>query len=170
MEKHGGRDAFIVTGDPGCMVRAQLSPYTLLDVKHSLGSSIGVAAGLAVSQQRSGTGKRVVALSGDSGFLHSGLAGLVDAVHTGAPLTVVILDNGTTALSGGQPHPASGIDARRAPQQAVDLAALVRACGVEAVRIADIDCGDDIRAAVEAGLQAEGVAVVIARGKCPRWA
>jgi len=170
MEKHGGRDAFIVTGDPGCMVRAQLPPYTLLDVKHSLGSSIGVAAGLAVCQQRSGTGKRVVALLGDSGFLHSGLAGLVDAVHTGAPLTVVILDNGTTALSGGQPHPASGIDARRAPQQAVDLAALVRACGVEAVRIADIDCGDDIRAAVEAGLQAEGVAVVIARGKCPRWA
>ena len=170
MEKHGGRDAFIVTGDPGCMVRAQLPPYTLLDVKHSLGSSIGVAAGLAVSQQRSGTGKRVVALSGDSGFLHSGLAGLVDAVHTGAPLTVVILDNGTTALSGGQPHPASGINARRASQQAVDLAALVRACGVEAVRIADIDCGDDIRAAVEAGLQAEGVAVVIARGKCPRWA
>jgi len=111
----------------------------------------------------------VIALSGDSGFLHSGLAGLVDAVHTGAPLTVVVLDNGTTALSGGQPHPASGIDARRAPQRAVDLAALVRACGVEAVRIADIDCGDDIRAAVEAGLQAEDVAVVIARGKCRRW-
>ncbi|MBN2390275.1 MAG: hypothetical protein JXR84_06115 [Anaerolineae bacterium] len=169
MEKYGGRDAFIVTGDPGCMVRAQLPPYTLLDVKHSLGSSIGVAAGLAVSQQRSSTGKRVIALSGDSGFLHSGLAGLVDAVHTGASLTVIILDNGTTALSGGQPHPASSVDARRVPQRAVELAALVRACGVEDVRIADIDCGDDIRAAVAAGLQAEDVAVVIARGKCPRW-
>jgi indolepyruvate ferredoxin oxidoreductase alpha subunit len=169
MDAHGGRDAFIVTGDPGCMVRAQLPPYTLLDVKHSLGSSIGLAAGLAVSQQRSGAGKRVIALSGDSGVLHSGLAGLVDAVHTGASLTVFILDNGTTALSGGQPHPASGVDARRAPQRAVDLAALMRACGVENVRIADIDRGDDIRAAVEAGIQADGIAVVIARGKCPRW-
>jgi len=170
MDTHGGRDAFIVTGDPGCMVRAQLPPYALLDIKHSLGSSIGVAAGLAASQQRGGAGKRVIALSGDSGFLHSGLAGLVDAVHTGAPLTVLILDNGTTALSGGQPHPASSIDARHAPQQAVDLAAMARACGVADVRVADIDRGDDIRAAVEAALQAEGVAVIIARGKCPRWA
>jgi len=169
MEEYGGRDAFIVTGDPGCMVRAQLPPYALLDVKHSLGSSIGLAAGLAVSQQRAATGKRVIALAGDSGFLHSGLAGLMDAVHTGAPLTVLILDNGTTALSGGQPHPASGMDARHAPRQAVDLAAMVRACGVDNVRVADIDRDDDIRAAVEAGLQAEGVAVVIARGKCPRW-
>ncbi|MGC9395608.1 MAG: thiamine pyrophosphate-dependent enzyme [Anaerolineae bacterium] len=169
MDAHGGRDAFIVTGDPGCMVRAQLPPYTLLDVKHSLGSSIGLAAGLAVSQQRSGAGKRVIALVGDSGVLHSGLAGLVDAVHTGAPLTIIILDNGTTALSGGQPHPASGVDARRAPQRAVDLAALVRACGVEDVFVADIDRGDDICPAVEAGLQAEGVAVVIACGKCRRW-
>jgi indolepyruvate ferredoxin oxidoreductase alpha subunit len=169
MAEHRGRDAFIVTGDPGCMVRAQLPPYMLLDVKHSLGSSIGLAAGLAVSQQRSGAGKHVIALSGDSGFLHSGLAGLVDAVHTGAPLTIIILDNGTTALSGGQPHPASAIDVRRAPQQAVDLAALVRACGVEDVRIADIDRGDDIRAAVEVGLHAKGVAVVIARWKCSRW-
>ncbi len=169
MEEHGGRDAFIVTGDPGCMVRAQLPPYALLDVKHSLGSSIGLAAGLAASQQRSATSKRVIALAGDSGFLHSGLAGLVDAAHTGVAMTILILDNGTTALSGGQPHPASGMDARHTPQQAVDLAALVRACGVADVRVADIDRGDDIRAAVEAGLQANGVAAIIARGKCPRW-
>jgi indolepyruvate ferredoxin oxidoreductase alpha subunit len=169
MEEHGGRDAFIVTGDPGCMVRAQLPPYALLDVKHSLGSSIGLAAGLAMSQQRSGTGKRVIALVGDSGFLHSGLAGLIDAVQTGVALTLLILDNGTTALSGGQPHPASGMDARRMPQPAVDLAALARACGVADVRVADIDHGGDIRSAAEAGLRAGGVAVVIARGKCPKF-
>jgi len=169
MERHGGRDAFIVTGDPGCMVRAQLPPYTLLDVKHSLGSSIGLAAGLALSQQRLGAGKRVIALAGDSGFLHSGLAGLMDAVHAGASLTVFLLDNGTTALSGGQPHPATGVDARNAPRKAVDIAALVRACGVDKVQIANIDHGDDICAAVEAGLQAEGVTVVIARGQCHRW-
>jgi indolepyruvate ferredoxin oxidoreductase alpha subunit len=169
MAEHGERDAFIVTGDPGCMVRAQLPPYTLLDVKHSLGSSIGLAAGLAMSQERCGAGKRVIALSGDSGFLHSGLAGLIDAAHTGASLTVVILDNGTTALTGGQPHPATGMDARHMPQQAVDLTALVRACGVDNVQVADINRGDDIRAAVEMGIQSEGVVVIIAHGKCRRW-
>jgi indolepyruvate ferredoxin oxidoreductase alpha subunit len=169
MDAHGGRDAFIVTGDPGCMVKAQMPPYELLDVKNSLGSSIGTAAGLAVSQQRANGNRHVVALAGDSAFLHSGLGGLVDAARIGAPLLVIILDNGTTALSGGQPHPATGMDARRAPKGAVDMETLVRAAGVDFVRAVDVNRGNDVHAVIEAGLQYDGVAVVIARGPCVRW-
>lgn len=169
MAQHGGQGNFIVTGDPGCMVKAQMPPYRLLDVKNSLGASVGMAAGLAVSQQREDTGRHVVALAGDSAFLHSGFGGLVDAVRTGAPLLVLILDNGTTALSGGQPHPGTGVDARRAPTRAVDLATLSRAAGVSFVRVVDVDRGDDARAMIEAGLQVDGVAVVVVRGQCVRW-
>lgn len=169
MARNGGRDAFIVTGDPGCMVKAQMPPYELLDVKNSLGSSVGMAAGLAVSQKRAGGDRHVVALAGDSAFLHSGFGGLVDAARIGAPLLVIILDNGTTALSGGQPHPATGMDARRAPKGAVDVEALVRAAGVDFVSVVDVDGSDDIRVVIEAGLQFDGVAVVIARGPCVRW-
>lgn len=165
----GGRDKVTVVGDPGCMVRAQLPPYELLDVKHSLGSSIGVAAGIALSQAKAGTGKRVVALSGDSGFLHSGFSGLVDATRAGAKMLVLILDNGTTALSGGQPHPASRADARGRPRCAVDLAALAREAGAGVVQVVDLDHGEDIRAAIERGMNFDGVAVVIARQQCPRW-
>ena len=165
----GGRDKVIVAGDPGCMVRAQLPPYELLDVKHSLGSSIGVAAGIALSQAKAGTGKRVVALSGDSGFLHSGFSGLVDATRAGAKMLVLILDNGTTALSGGQPHPASRVDARGRPRRAVDLAALAREAGAGVVQVIDLDHGEDIRTAIERGMNFDGVAVVIARQQCPRW-
>ena len=100
MERMGGRDQFIVVGDPGCMVRAQLPPYKLMDVKNSLGSGIGMAAGLALSHTRHGTGKRIVALAGDSGFLHSGFNGLLDAVRVAARMLVLVLDNGITALSG----------------------------------------------------------------------
>ena len=83
VERFGGRDEFIVVGDPGCMVRAQAMSYKLLDVKNSLGSSIGVAAGIALSQGRGGharggadgSGKRVVAICGDSSFLHSDFGG-----------------------------------------------------------------------------------------------
>lgn len=173
----GGRDEVIVVGDPGCMVRAQLPPYELLDVKTSLGSSIGMAAGIALSTHNpepveglgSGTGKRVVALCGDSGFLHSGFSGLVDATRMGVRMLALILDNGTTALSGGQPHPASRIDARGRPRHAVDLAALAREAGAGLVQVVDLDRGEDIRAAIEMGMDFDGVAVVIARGQCPWW-
>jgi indolepyruvate ferredoxin oxidoreductase alpha subunit len=181
-----GRDEVIVVGDPGCMVRAQLPPYELLDVKNSLGSSIAMAAGIALSLRcpepiertcpelaegsERHAGKRVVALCGDSGFLHSGLYGLVDAARVGAPLLVLILDNGTTALSGGQPHPASSVDARGRPQRAVDLAGLAREAGAGMVCVVDLDRGQGIQSAIEMGMNFDGVAVVIARGRCPRWA
>jgi len=169
IEQLGGRDEVIVVGDPGCMVRAQLPPYKLMDVKNSLGSSIGMAAGVALSSSKRGVGKRVVALCGDSGFLHSGFSGLVDAARIGATMLVLLLDNGTTALSGGQPHPASRVDARGRPQRAVDLAALAREAGAGKVRLVDLDHGEDIRAAIEMGMDFDGVAVVIARGRCLRW-
>jgi indolepyruvate ferredoxin oxidoreductase alpha subunit len=84
-------------------------------------------------------------------------------------MLVLILDNGTTALSGGQPHPASGADARRRPRRAVDMAALAREAGAGMVQVVDLDHGEDIRAAIEMGMDFDGVAVVIARGQCPRW-
>jgi indolepyruvate ferredoxin oxidoreductase alpha subunit len=165
----GGRDEVIVVGDPGCLVRAQLPPYELLDVKTSLGSSIGMAAGIVLSMSGSSTRKRVVALCGDSALLHSGFSGLVDATRVGVTMLVLILDNGTTALSGGQPHPASQMDARERPRLAVDLAALAREAGAGIVQVVDLDHGGDIRAAIAMGVDFDGVAVVIARGQCPRW-
>jgi indolepyruvate ferredoxin oxidoreductase alpha subunit len=163
METRGGREQFIVLGDPGCMVHAQMPPYQLLDVKHSLGASIGMAAGLALDGV---TGRRVVALCGDSGFLHTGLGGLVDAARLDISLLVLLLDNGTTALSGQQPHPASPVDAQGRPRRPVDLAALAHAAGAGLVQVVDVDQGQDLHAALENGLDWEGVAVVIARGQC----
>jgi indolepyruvate ferredoxin oxidoreductase alpha subunit len=169
IEELGGRGEVVVIGDPGCMVRAQLPPYRLMDVKNSLGSSIGMATGVSLGLEQRGERKRVVALVGDSSFLHSGFAGLVDAARVGATMMVLLLDNGTTALSGGQPHPASQADARGGPQRGVDLAALARDAGAEEVLVVDLDRGEGIRPAIERGMNTDGVAVVIARGRCPRW-
>jgi indolepyruvate ferredoxin oxidoreductase alpha subunit len=165
----GDREDVIITGDPGCMVRAQMPPYKLMDVKNSLGSNVAMAAGIALSQAKRGTGKRVVSVCGDSGFLHSGFDGLVDAARIGVQMLVLLLDNGTTALSGGQPHPASRMDVRGRPQRAVDLAALARAAGAGTVQVVDLNHGEDILGAIRSGMDFNGVAVVIARGQCPRW-
>ena len=169
IDRSGGRDGVIVVGDPGCMVRAQLPPYRLMDVKTSLGSGIGMAAGVALGQAKRGEGKRVVALCGDSGFLHSGFNGLVDAVRAGASMLVLILDNGTTALSGGQPHPASRADARGRPRRAVDMVALAREAGAGMVRLVDLDLGEDVQGAIEKAIYFDGIAVIVARGRCSRW-
>ena len=166
MDRCGGRDAFIVVGEPGCMVRAQLPPYQLLDLKNSLGSSVGMATGVALSEP----GAAVVALCGDSAFLHSGLPALIDAVQLGVRLLLIILDNSTTALSGGQPHPASGVDVWGRSRRAVDLVALTGAAGAASVQVVDLDQGEPIEAPIERGLEREGVTVIIARGRCPRWA
>jgi indolepyruvate ferredoxin oxidoreductase alpha subunit len=161
-----GRDEVIVTGDPGCMVRAQGSPYYLMDVKNSLGSGIGMGAGLSFSLAKQSEQKHIVALCGDSGFFHSGFNGLMDAARLGINMFVLILDNGTTALSGLQPHPGSGVDARGNPRKAIRLEGLAQEAGAKTVKVINLDRGEKPHAAIEAGMQAEGVNVVIARGKC----
>jgi indolepyruvate ferredoxin oxidoreductase, alpha subunit len=165
MDRHGGREAFVVTGETGCIVRAQLPPWELLDVKYAMGSSIGLATGLA----RADLPEKIVALTGDSAFLHSGLGELIDAVQAGANLLVVILDNETTALSGGQPHPATGYDALGQARKPVDLVALVRASGVDTIWVVDPADMPVAQAAFEEGLTLGRLGVVITRHPCPRW-
>jgi indolepyruvate ferredoxin oxidoreductase alpha subunit len=165
MERHGGRDAFVVAGETGCMVRTQLPPWRLLDLKYGMGSSIGLAAGLI----RAGIPQRVVALSGDSALLHSGLGELIDTVQAGLNLLVIVLANGTTALSGGQPHPATRHDAQGRERTPADLVALIRAAGAARVRVVDPLQAQVTQAAIEEGLAAEGVTVVVAERACPLW-
>ncbi len=165
MERHGGRDGFVVTGETGCMVRAQMPPWEILDVKYGMGSSIGLAAGLA----RTGIPQKLVALSGDSAFLHSGLGELIDAAQAGVGLLVIVLANETTALSGGQPHPATGHDAREQSRKPVDLAALARAAGADIIRVVDPHDTQATETAIEEGLTADQLAVVIAQRACPMW-
>jgi indolepyruvate ferredoxin oxidoreductase alpha subunit len=165
MERQGGRDAFVVTGETGCMVRSQLPPFELLDVKYGMGSSIGLAAGLA----RTGIPQKVVALSGDSALLHSGLGELIDAAQAGISLLVVVLANETTALSGGQPHPGTAHDALGIPRQPVDLAGLVQAAGADIVRVVDPSDSRATEAAFEAALATGKLGVVIAHRACPKW-
>jgi indolepyruvate ferredoxin oxidoreductase alpha subunit len=165
MAHRGGRDAFIVTGETGCMVRAQLPPLEIMDLKYGMGSSIGLAAGLA----RAGVPQQIVALSGDSAFLHSGLSELIDTAQAGLAVLVVILANEITALSGGQPHPASRHDPAGGARQPVDLASLVRAAGVEHVTVLGAKDSRLLQGAFEAGLDASQPAVVIVQEPCPRW-
>jgi indolepyruvate ferredoxin oxidoreductase alpha subunit len=137
-----------------------------MDLKYGMGASIGLAAGLA----RTGIPERIVALAGDSALLHSGLVALVDAIQAGVDLLVVVLANETTALSGGQPHPGSNHDIQGLPRTPLDMARLIEATGPALVRVVDPENRDETRAAFAAGLDAQGVGVVIVERACPLWA
>ena len=96
-----------------------------------MGASIGQAIGL----EKAGVSSKIAAVIGDSTFMHSGITGIVDAVYNDAKITVIILDNGTTAMTGHQDHPGSGISAQGTITEKVDIEKLVRGAGVRDVQV-----------------------------------
>ncbi|MCJ7657904.1 MAG: thiamine pyrophosphate-dependent enzyme [Anaerolineales bacterium] len=163
---YGPRQDTIIIGDPGCMVRGQ-NHYDLMDVKTSLGASISIAAGISSSFVQQNIQKRVIALSGDSGFLHTNFQGLVDAVQINSQMLVLILDNNTTALSGGQPHPGTRTQSIDRASQTIEIKKLAEDSGAAFVKVVKIDSGDDICSVITRGIDTQGVSVIIARGDCP---
>ncbi len=150
----------IYPSDIGC--------YTLglqlgtVDTCICMGASITVASGIA----HSGEPRDVVCTIGDSTFLHTGIQGLMNAVYNGANMTVVILDNRITAMTGHQPNPNTGVTACGVETPAVSLDAVCRACGVTFVESVDpYDITDTVNVLQEAKKH-RGVKVVIARQMC----
>lgn len=86
-----------VFGDIGCYTLGALPPFRALNSCVDMGASITMAKGAADAGM-----KHVVAVIGDSTFTHSGMTGLLDAINANAPMTVIISDNLTTAMTGGQ--------------------------------------------------------------------
>ncbi len=121
-----------VTGDIGCYTLAALPPLGAMDSCVCMGASIGNAHGMEKALGPEGAGK-VVAVIGDSTFLHSGITGLLNIVYNRGCSTVILLDNRTTAMTGAQENPATGKTLRGDPTRRLDLAALCRALGVEHV-------------------------------------
>ncbi|MHB1295558.1 MAG: thiamine pyrophosphate-dependent enzyme [Anaerolineae bacterium] len=163
MEARGGRRQHIVVGEPGCMVRGNLPPLELLDVKYSLGSSLGLALGLALARPR----ERIIALMGDSSFFHASLNTLPYAVQQRLPVVAILLDNGSAALTGGQPHPGCGRDAHGAPCTAVDLVQLLRGCGV-APQVYDTHDIPLLQRGLQRALAGDDLQVIVVRCLCPR--
>ncbi len=156
----------VYSGDIGCYSLGVLPPFRVQDTIVEMGGSIGLANGMA----RVAEGQVPIAVIGDSTFFHSGITGLINAVHNRNPMLVIILDNRTTAMTGHQPHPGVPVDARGGEAPQVDIEALVRAIGVEHVETVDAFTIRGVERAVRRAMdyvRREGKpAVLIARGSC----
>ncbi len=153
----------VVAGDIGCYTLAALEPLAAMDTCVAMGSSVGMAVGLAAS---GGVEAPVVATIGDSTFLHGGIGGLIDAVYHDADITVLILDNGTTAMTGGQEHPGTGTTLQGAEATPVDLVGLCRAVGVRDVAVVDPYDYGAMYGTIERATRRRGPSVVITNRPC----
>lgn len=152
MAGHSCRNVF---SDIGCYTLGVLPPYSAIHTCVDMGASLTMAKGAADAGLRP-----AVAVIGDSTFTHSGMTGLLDALNDRSPLTLVILDNDTTAMTGGQDSAATGSR----------LESICLGLGVEPEHLKTIiplgnRLGENI-AVLGEEIAYEGVSVVIARRVC----
>lgn len=153
----------IYSGDIGCY---SLGFYAFepsrQDTQFCMGASIGIGCGLAHSKVED----VVVATIGDSTFIHAGIPALINAVYNNAPMVVIIFDNGTTAMTGFQPHPGTGVRATGEKAKKVSIEEIVRACGVKNVKVIDPYNIKESINVVEEAMKYSGTSVIISRRPC----
>ncbi|MHC1754799.1 MAG: indolepyruvate ferredoxin oxidoreductase subunit alpha [Methanosarcina sp.] len=156
----------IFSGDIGCYTLGNAHPLNMVDTCLCMGAGMSIAGGLS----RTNPEAKQVAFIGDSTFFHSGIPAVVNAVYNGADVTLAVLDNRTTAMTGHQPHPGIGVTALGSASKAIDIVGVVRSCGVEFVRSVDVDSlGNSLENCVEAAKEAmefKGPSAVVFKGKC----
>lgn len=153
----------IIAGDIGCYSMGILPPFEAMDMLISMGASVGMAHGF----NRAGGQEAAIAVIGDSTFFHSGMAPLASAVYNRSNITVVVLDNRITAMTGQQQHPGTGITLQEEESQEIDIAAVARGIGVTDVTEVDAWDVDAVNSALRKAMKHEGgPAVVVVRGAC----
>lgn len=152
--------------DIGCYTLGFLPPLAMGDFLICMGSSVSTSCGFSKA-----TDKKVISFIGDSTFFHSGMTGLVNAVYNNHNFTLVILDNGITAMTGHQPNP--GVDMAHFNLEGyghVDIEKVVRAIGVEHVSVIKPYKVRKSIATVKEALEYKGVSVIISQEMCTLYA
>jgi indolepyruvate ferredoxin oxidoreductase alpha subunit len=158
----------IVSGDIGCYGLGVLSPFEAVDTSVCMGASIGVGLGLRHALPEADA-KRVVSVIGDSTFIHSGMTGIAEMVYNPPPTghVVLLLDNGTTAMTGMQEHPGTGRSLDHHKTGKVVLEDLIKAMGVRNVHIVDATLDPSgYEALVKKSLEKPELSVIINRRAC----
>ena len=162
-DKEGKRH--IATSDIGCYTLLAYPPLCAIDSCGCMGASIGMAHGL----EKAGVAEKIVAVIGDSTFMHSGITGLVDMFYNRGQSTVIILDNRITAMTGHQGHPAAGRSARNEEAPMVDIADLARGIGIKDVNVPSAFDLEELRATVRRCTESDEPSVIVVRGDCPLY-
>jgi indolepyruvate ferredoxin oxidoreductase alpha subunit len=151
----------ITVADIGCHSLGFLPPYEMGQVLLCMGASTAAASGLALANRE----RKVIAFLGDSTFFHAGIPGIINAVFNRHNLTLIIMENGTTAMTGHQEHPATGKNFN-GPTTAIPLRRVLESLGIANIREVDAYSQKKLTAMVKEALAEEGFKVIIARHPC----
>ncbi len=154
-------DNDISVADIGCHTLGFLPPYHVGQLLMCMGASTGMGAGLSLFN----TSRKVVAFLGDSTFFHAGLPGLINALFNRHNITLIIMENGTTAMTGHQDHAASGSNFN-GPTDKIPIRRLLEGLGVEEIFETDTYQQAQLTEQVKAAMEVDGLSVVIARHPC----
>ncbi|MDR3000416.1 MAG: indolepyruvate ferredoxin oxidoreductase subunit alpha [Fibromonadaceae bacterium] len=154
-----------VVGDIGCYSLGCSPPLNAMHSLICMGAAISNAHGMYMAKGKE-FAKNNIAVIGDSTFIHSGITSLIDAVYNKSSITVVILDNRTTGMTGHQNHPGTGKTIKGEPTHALDLEAICRACGVENLSVIDPYNLSEVEGTIKKYLGTDGVSVIIAKRPC----
>ncbi len=156
-----------VTGDIGCYTLGALPPFSAMDTCVDMGASIGVAQGIEVAEGDAYK-RDTVAVIGDSTFAHSGITGLINAAYNGRESFVIVLDNGTTAMTGMQPNPFSGTRISGEGAFALDYGKLAEAVGIDRERFRTVDAysKEEVERAVRELATLDKLKLLVVKGPC----
>lgn len=154
-----------VSADIGCYTLGAQPPLCAVDTVVCMGASVGIAHGFekAIGREQS---KHTVAVIGDSTFIHSGITGLINAVYNKSNITLIILDNSTTGMTGHQQHPATGLTLKQEPAKILDIVALCKTVGCDSVRVVDSYDLAAVEKTVKEEVASDGVSVIVAKRPC----
>lgn len=155
-------DEVMVTGDIGCTILGMNPPFHTVWNEVSMGASVSLAQGYV----HGGVKTPLIATIGDSTFFHAGIPGLINAVQHQVPLTLIILDNGWTSMTGMQVNPGTDEIFQQPGNRRVDMARIIPALGVEHFFTIDPFDLDESAATIQKALTLPGVKVVLSRQEC----
>ena len=120
-------------GDIGCYTLGNAKPLDMVDTCLCMGAGINIAQGVTHVEPDTAA----FAFVGDSTFFASGITGVVNAFYNQANMTLVVLDNSTTAMTGHQPHPGTGRTMMGQVVEKVSIERVLRAIGLTVVETVD---------------------------------
>lgn len=158
----------IVVGDIGCYSMASLFPFEQSNSIISMGASVGMAKGMRKAMTMTKKEEPVVAVIGDGTFFHSGITPFINLLHNkkdNENITIIVLDNRTTAMTGGQHNGSSGNFNERDDMQ-VSIKSLLESTGLDRIKEIDQYTYDSAKKVIDEEIAHEGLSVIIANGPC----
>ena len=155
------KDTDITVADIGCHTLGFLPPYQMGQLLMCMGASPGMGAGLSLFN----TERKVLAFIGDSTFYHAGLPGIINAAFNRHPITLVLMENGTTAMTGHQDHAGSGKNFNEVTDK-IPVRMVLEGLGVKHIFETDTYQQSNLTELVLKAMEIPEFSVVIARHPC----